>query len=120
MHLMGGPDKETWFRSLKNELDILVQGVGTIIERTKTLTFIPKREVPFSTKKVTCRQIVWDIRPNKSETHRSILTVCGNLIDFEGGLINPTATITTTKLVVTSIISTKNGKLLCLDIKNYI
>ena len=58
MHLMGGPDKETWFRSLKNELDILVQGVGTIIERTKTLTFIPKREVPFSTKKVTCRQIV--------------------------------------------------------------
>ena len=58
-----------------------------------------------------------DVRPNTSETHRSILMVCGNFIYFEGALSNPTATITTTKLLVNNIVSTKYGKFLCLDIK---
>ena len=89
-------------------------GVGTIIKRKNTLTFIPKREVPFATKKVTYGRIVFDIRPNKSETHRSRLTVCGIFLDYEESLSTPTATIINTKGVVNNIVSTTNGKELCL------
>ena len=116
---MKGPDKETWFRSLEHEFGRLYQGVGTRIEGTKILTFIPKRKVPFTTKEVTYGLIVCDIRPNKSETHRSRLTVCRNFLDFEGVLSTPTSKVTTTKLMVNNIISTKNGKCLCLDIKMF-
>ena len=45
------------------------------------------------------------------------MTVCGNFLDFEGALSTPTVTVTTTKLMVNNIISTKNGRGLCLDIK---
>ena len=58
---MKGPDKDTWFRSPENEFGRLAQGVGTRIKGTNTLTSIPKREVPFATKKVTYGRIVCDI-----------------------------------------------------------
>ena len=108
-HLMKGPDKEIWFRLLVNEFGRLAQGVGTIIKRTKTLTFIPKREVPFA-KNVTYGRIVCDNQTNKSEIHRSILMVCRNFLDFEGALSTPTDTITTTNLMVNNIIFTKTKK----------
>ena len=54
-------EKKIWFRSLENEFGRLAQGVGTRIKGTNTLTFIPKREVPFATKKVTYGRIVCDI-----------------------------------------------------------
>ena len=99
-------DKNICFRLLSNEFGILAQGVGTIIKRTKTLTFIPKREVPFA-KNVTYGRIVCDNQTNKSEIHRSILMVCRNFLDFEGALSTPTDTITTTNLMVNNIISKK-------------
>ena len=102
--------KDIRFISLVNEFDILAQGIRTRIKGTNNLTLIPKREVSFATKKVTYRRIVCDIRPNKSETHRSRLTVCGNLLDFEGALSTPTATGTTTNIMVDNIISTKKRK----------
>ena len=114
---MKGPDKDIWLIFLANEFDRLSQGVKTKINGTNTLTFIPKREVPFATKKVTHRQIAFGIRPNKFEAHRSRLTVCGNFLYFEGALSTPTVTVITTKLMVNNIISTKNGKVLCLYIK---
>ena len=81
---MKGPDKYIGFISLSNEFGGLDQGAGTRIKVTNTLTFISKREVTFATKKVIYGRIVCDIRPNKPETHRSRLTVCGNSLDFEG------------------------------------
>ena len=59
--------------------------------------FIPEEEVPFKTKKVTYPKIVSDIRPRKAETHRTRITVGGNLLDYAGTLITPTATITTAR-----------------------
>ena len=112
------PDKDIWFRSLANEFVRLAQVVGTRIKETSTLPFFPKRKAPFATKTVTYGRIVCDIRPNKANTHRSILKVSGNFLYFEGGLSTPTATITTANLMVNNIISTKNGKRLCLDIRN--
>ena len=79
-HLIKRPDKEIWTKSLANEFGRLSQGVIKIIEGTNTMYFIPKEEVPFKTKKVTYPKIVCNIRPSKEETHRTHITVGGNLL----------------------------------------
>ena len=83
--------------------------------------FIPKEEVPFKTKKVTYPKIVYDIRPSKAETHRTRITVSGNLIDYMGTLTTPTATITAAKCLFNSTVSTPAEKCVLADIKkNYL
>ena len=94
-HLIVDPDREIWFRSLANEFGRLAQDVGNIIEDTNTIHFILKSEVPFVTNKVTFPRIVCDIRPTKSESHRTGITVCGNLLPFASILTTPTASVTT-------------------------
>ena len=79
---MVGPDREIRLQSLANEFGRLAQGVGNRIEGTNTIHFILKSEVPFGTKKVAYPRIVCDTRPNKSETHQTPITVCGNLLPF--------------------------------------
>ena len=81
--------------------------------------FIPKEEVPFKTKKVTYPKIVCDIRPRKAETHRTRITVGGNLLDYAGTLTTPTATITTAKCLFNSVVSTPAAKCVLADIKNF-
>ena len=56
-HLIQGPDKEIWTKSLANEFGRLTQGVQNRIEGTNTMYFIPKEEVSFETKKVTYPKI---------------------------------------------------------------
>ena len=68
--------------------------------------FIPNEEVPFKTKKTTYQKIVCNIRPNKAETHRTRITVGRNLLDYAGTLITPTVTITTSKCLFNSVVST--------------
>ena len=64
LHLIKGPDKDIWTKSLANEFGRLAQGVRNRIEGTNTMYFITKEEVPFETKKVTYPKIVCNIRPN--------------------------------------------------------
>ena len=73
-----------WKKSLANEFGRLAQGVSNRIDGTSTMYFIPKEEVPFTTKKVTYPKIVCNIRPNKADTHRTRITVGGNLLDYAG------------------------------------
>ena len=63
-------------------------------------------------KKVTYGRLVCDIKEHKSETHRTRLTVGGNLLDFPGMLSTPTATVTTAKCLFNSVISTPGAKCL--------
>ena len=60
-----------------------------------------------------------DIKPHKKETHRTRLTVGGNLLPFDGNLSVPGATVTTTKCMLNSIVSTPAAKGLILDISNF-
>ena len=81
--------------------------------------FIPKHEVPFTTKKCIYGKIVCDIKPDKVETHRTRLKVGGNLLEYSGVLSTLTATVTTTKFLLNSIISTIIDKCLTADIKHF-
>ena len=85
-HLIKGPDKEIWTKSLANEFGRLAQGVSKRIKGTNTMYFIPKEEVPFKTKKVIYPKTVCDICPSKAETHRTRITVGANLLDYAGTL----------------------------------
>ena len=104
-HLITGDKKVNWKRSVANELGQLDQGIRTI-KGTNTMFFIPKHEVPFTTKKCIYGKIVCDIKPDKVETHRTRLKVGGNLLEYSGVLSTLTATVTTTKFLLNSIIYT--------------
>ena len=68
---------------------------------------------------MTYDRLVCDIKEHKSETHQTRLTVGGKLLDFPGLLSNPTATVTITKCLSNSGISTPIAKCLVADIKNF-
>ena len=50
-------------------------------------------------------RVLYDIRPHKTETHRTRLTSRVNIIDYPGELSTPTSDLTTMKLHVNSTIS---------------
>ena len=60
-----------------------------------------------------------EIGPQKAETHRTRLTVGGNLINFPGDVITPTADLITSDLIFNSVLSTKSTKFVCADIANF-
>ena len=101
--------KQVWLRSSANEFGRLAQGVGDRIKGTDTIRFIPKHKVPKG-RSVTYGRFVCEIRPQKEETHRTRLTVGGNLVDYPGQTYTPTADITTFKIQVNDILSTPNAK----------
>ena len=55
----------------------------------------------------------------RDETHRTRLTVGGNLINFPGDFTTLTEDFITTKLIFNSVLSTNNGKFMCADIVNF-
>lgn len=67
----------------------------------------------------TYARIVCTIRPEKSETHRTRITIGGNLIDYPDKTNTPTAELTTIKILFNSIISTKGANFFTIDIKNF-
>ena len=71
--------------------------------------------------KVAYARIVCSVRPSKKETHRTRLTVGGNVLDYEGEIRAPTADLITLKLLLNSVISTPKAKHMTVDIKkNYL
>ena len=92
-----------WDKFFSNESGKLDHGVGNRVAGSNTIFFIPKKQVPLDWK-VTHGRIIWGIRPQKSETHRTRITVGGNIIDYPGELTPPTADITTDKTLIKSTI----------------
>ena len=59
-----------------------------------------------------------EIRPEKSKTHCTQLTIGGNLIKSTGDIKTPTSNLTIEKLISNSFFLTKNSKFMCTDIAN--
>ena len=62
---------------------------------------------------------VCDIRPHKTETHRTRLTAGGNLIDYPEEFSPPASDLTTMKLHFNSGISEFKSRYMCIDIKYF-
>ena len=88
----------------------LAKGIREV-KGTNIVMFIPKSKVP-KDKKVTYGKIVCEIKPEKEEKERTILTVGGNLLDFTGNISASTVSVTTAKCVFNSFVSTPGARCL--------
>ena len=105
--------------SYANELGRLAQGIRDI-PGTNTLRFIPKSDIPKDRwKEITYGRICVNYRPQKTEPHRTRLTVGGNLIDYPFEVATPTADLTTSKILFNSVISTPGAVFIIMDVKNF-
>jgi hypothetical protein len=115
--------KQIWDRAGANEFGRLMQGIGKErkpeerIKGMNSMKFISKHKVP-KHKTITYARFVSDIRPQKDEQERVRLTAGGNRLPYEGKTSTETAGLETTKILLNSTISTKDGKFACFDIGN--
>ena len=103
---------------MENDLGRLSQGVGGRVKGTDTILFIPKSCVPTGRKVTYCKQEAI-ISPNKEETHCVRNYAVGDQLDYGGPTTTQCASLTTTKLLVNSTISTPGAHFICFDINNY-
>jgi len=68
--------------------------------------------------KLTYARVVVDHRPQKEDPNRIRIAVGGNLITYKGSTSTRTADLTNSKLLWNSVLSTKDAKYMCIDIKN--
>ena len=86
---------------------------------TDTIFFIPKSVVPRQ-KKVTYGRLVASIQPSKTETHCVQVTVGSDHLDYVGNTTTHCASLTTTKLLLNSTISTISARFMTMDVKKSI
>jgi hypothetical protein len=116
--LMKDPELGPLFEiGLSNELGRICQGICDI-SGTNTAFFVELASIP-KDRKITYVKLVCDFKPNKTEKHRVRLTVGGNRLDYNGETATSTADITTFKILINSTLSTKDAKIMMMDIKNY-
>jgi hypothetical protein len=87
------------------------------IEGSNTIFFIPRQAIPKG-KSVTYGCFVVDIRLKKAETHRVLLTVVFNFIQYQGDVSTHSEDLTTSKCLWNSTISTEGTRYMCFDVKN--
>ena len=85
---------------------------------TNTVFFVAKSAIPHG-RKVTYAQMVTSIRPTKAEVNRVRVTVGGDRLDFPGAATTHCASLTTTKCLLNSTISTPGARFMTLDIKDF-
>jgi hypothetical protein len=100
--------KIRWMQSTANEIHRLY--------KTNTIRFSCKSDVQKG-RKVTYGSFVVDIKEHKEEIERTRPTLGGDQIEYPGDKYR-TAGLTTAKILINSIISTKGARFLVIDIKN--
>ena len=104
------------------ELVRLAQGYEDIAG-TDTIKFMTHEEIKNipsdRNRTVTYARIVVDYRAHKDDPYRVRITIGGNLIECSGELTTRTADLTTTQVTWNSIISTRNARYMCADVKNF-
>ena len=121
--LVTGPEfRDVWETGFGKEWGGLAQGdkrMGT--KGTNTLIILQPNQVHMTPngQVLIYANIVVDCRPQKEDPNRVRITAGGNLIVYPGELTTRTADITTSKVLWNSVLSTKNAKYMCLDIKTF-
>jgi hypothetical protein len=70
-------------------------------------------------KDVTYGQFVCNERPEKAMVNRTRFTVCEDKINYPGAVATPTAEMLVAKILFNSVISTKDAKLMTINISNF-
>ena len=120
MKLAAYPNTQAlWTTAFGKEWGNLTQGDNkTRTKCTDSLIVLNHEEIKNITtdRTVTYANIVVDYRPQKEDPNHVRITTGGNLISYPGELTTRTADITTSKILWNSLLSTENGKYMCIDI----
>ena len=119
-HLIQVPDKDIWVKALANDFGRLAQGVKDIMPTGNSIIFsIHPSKIP-AHKKSTYGRLVVDILPLKDEKYRVHITVGGDKLDFCGYTSSVAASLATVKLLLNSVVSTKDEIFTTADIKDFL
>ena len=117
--LRNGEEAAQWIDGCSKEVVCLYNGRST--ENTKgtnTMFFLHPSKLPKG-RKPTYLRVVAAYRPQKADPYCIRWTMGGNLIDYPGLVYTPTADLTTFKILLNLIISTKNALFVNIDIKHF-
>jgi hypothetical protein len=106
-----------WTQGFGNECGRLFQGIQDI-PGTDTCFFIKLRNIP-KDRKITYGKIVCDYKPHKQEKECVRLTVGGDRLDYSGDVATSATDITTFKILINITLSTEDGPMMMMEIKNY-
>ena len=110
---------ETCVKSLANYFGRLAKGIGTLTPSgNETIYLVHPRFIP-THKKVTYGRLFVDVRPLKTEKFRVRLKVGGDKFNFCGDASTVAASIATVKLLLNSLVSTKDAIFTTADIKDF-
>ena len=117
-HLTKGPDAHSWNLATTREIGRCAQGMPGLVDGTDTYFFMNHNEKP-PDRTVSYSTFVCDVKENKAEKH-CVRTTFGNTnSDYNGPVSSPTADITTVKILLNSVVSTRKAKFCVLDLKNF-
>jgi hypothetical protein len=113
--------REIWSKSATNEFGRLAQGLKDgRVKGTNTIRFTRKDKIPQDRRKdVTYGSFSCDMKPNKTDTHRTRLTAGGDRINYPEDVGTPTADMTLFKILANSIILTPGAQCIMVDIKDF-
>ena len=110
-------DDHFWLESNCEEIGRLAQGYKQT-KGTNTIYFIPVSAVPQG-HKATYLRVVSAMRPEKINPRRVRWTVGGDKVEYPHDVSTKTADLTTAKLLINSVLSTQDGRFMCIDIKDF-
>ncbi|KAL7486231.1 hypothetical protein ACHAW6_011827 [Cyclotella cf. meneghiniana] len=120
--------KQTWDTSYANELGRLCQGIGTLpgqpnnkhISGTDTFTPIHYHDIPPDRRcDITYTKVICEFHLQKSDPHRTRITIGGNRIAYPGDAGTRTVSLETFKLLINSTLSTQGAAFACFGIANF-
>ena len=76
------------------------------------------KDIP-KNKKIAHVHIICTMHPQKTEIHRTRMTIRGNILDYDGNTKAPIADLITMKLLLNSILSVLGAKFMSINIKNF-
>ena len=116
-HLIRGLDKYIYKQGLTNDLGRLNQGIGQRMPTgTNTIYFCHPSTI-LADRTVNYARLVSYLRPTKEEEYPVRVTVGGDRLEYLGLTATDTASLTTIKLLLNSVISTLNSRFMEMDIK---
>jgi Reverse transcriptase (RNA-dependent DNA polymerase) len=120
MELINCSDKEHWIRGAAKEFGRLAQGCTSqnMPTGSDTIRFVDIKTLPPGLK-ATYARIVSSYRPTKDDPYRIRLTVGGDRVEYEGDVSTKSADLATVKLLLNSVISTRNARFATIDIKDF-
>ena len=63
--------------------------------------------------------VVYEVKPQKEDPNETCITVAGSQICYPGDVGMPTGSLKLVKLIINSVLSRRNARFVCFDLKNF-